>query len=205
MPIKEMPAFVFSHKNIYYAVICSLASCFFLFLELILMRKTVITVLFDVIIPFSAAICFGCYAITMAMDRPIILTCPPTAYFSSLLINQLLSVEVGTPETYPIFTFIELIPVLFYFISVSTGKIKKISSVVLKISCVLLSATICIIVVLAIFFSIRLYSKVTQTFAVSCGMISIMCIYMGMVQQLKISGSEKKPYAKFVFFEKPKI
>lgn len=203
MPIKEMPAYVFSHKNIYNAVICSLASCFFLLLELFLMRKTVTTVLFDVIIPFTAAICFGCYAITMAMDRPIILTCPPTAYFSSLLINQLLSVEVGTPETYPVFTFIELIPVLFYFVSVSSGKMKKVSSTVLKISCVLLSATICVIVILALFFRIRLYSKVSQTFAVSCGMISIMFIYIGMIEQLKISGNEKKPCAKFVFFNKP--
>ena len=88
MPLREMPAFVFSHKHVLRAVICALLSCFLLIAELILMKSSVIGIVFDVIIPFTAAVTFGCYAITMAMDRPFILICPPTVYFLSLLINQ---------------------------------------------------------------------------------------------------------------------
>ena len=90
MPIKEMPAFIKSNKNVRDTLLYCTLSCICLFLQLILMDKNAINIVFDILIPFSASICFACYAITMAMDRPIILIYPPTVYFVSLLINQLL-------------------------------------------------------------------------------------------------------------------
>ena len=134
MPIKDMPAFVFSHKHIRNAVYYSLASCMLLLLQLLLMDKNVLNVVFDIIIPFTAAITFGCYAITMAMDRPVILICPPTVYFVSLLINQLIAVEVGTEDTYPFIIIAELIPFTFFCISAATDKFKKIAPLRLSFS-----------------------------------------------------------------------
>ena len=204
MPLKEMPGFIFSHKNVMNAVICSLITCFFLILQLILMKRTVIGVVFDIIIPLTAAITFGCYAITMAMDRPFILICPPMAYFISLLIDQLFSVEVGVGETYPIFTLVEIIPVLFYFFSVTTCKFKKGSVIALKVSCALILITISVLIILAIFFRIALYSKTSQTFALASGMLAILFIYIGMIEQLKIAGIEKRETSPFVLFGKRK-
>ncbi len=201
MPLKDMPGFIFSHKNVFNAVICSLITCAFLVVQLVLMKRNFIPVVFDVIIPFTAAVCFGCYAITMAMDRPFILTCPPMAYFISLLIDQLFSVEVGVGETYPIFTIVEIIPVCFYCVSVSFCKFQKLTTIVLKISCGLILATVSVLIILAVFFSIALYSKVSQTFALASGMMAILFIYIGMIEQLKIAGIEKKEHQPFVFFK----
>ena len=192
MPLKEMPAFVFSHKHILRAVICALLSCALLIVQLVLMKSSVLGVVFDVVIPFTAAVIFGCYAITMAMDRPFILICPPMVYFLSLLINQLFSVEVGVEETYPIFTFIEIIPTLFYCVSVSTGKIKRATEIILKIGCVILCITCLVLIVLAMVFRIMLYSRVSQTFALVAALLSVLCIYIGMLEQLKIAGCEKR-------------
>ena len=203
MPLREMPGFIRSNKNVFNAVICSLIIGFFLILQLILMKRTILTVVFDVIIPFTAAVTFGCYAITMAMDRPFILICPPMVYFISLLINQLFSVEVGVGETYPIFTLVEIIPVLFYCISAMTCKLKTLSTVVLKICCGLILATICVLLILALFFRITLYSQVTQTFALASGMMAVLFIYIGMIEQLKIAGIKKRPHQPFYFFRHP--
>ena len=192
MPIREMPAFVFSHKHVLRAVICALLSCFFLIAELFLMKSSVIGIVFDVVIPFTAAVTFGCYAITMAMDRPFILICPPMVYFLSLLINQLFSVEVGVEETYPIFVCLELFPALFYCISVATGTLKKPTEVILKIGCVVLVLTCIVLLILAMVFRIMLFSRVSQTFAQVTALLSVLCIYLGMLEQLKIAGCEKR-------------
>ena len=192
MPLREMPAFVFSHKNVFRAVVCALASCFFLFLQLILMQHTLLSVIFDVVIPFTAAVTFGCYAITMAMDRPAILIYPPTIYFVSLLVNQLLRVEVGVKETYPIFIFIEMIPYLFYSVSVATGRIKKLTRGVLIGGCVIIVLFCIVTAILAFAFQIMLYSRVSQTFALMMGLLSILSIYIGMLEQLKIAGCKKR-------------
>lgn len=204
MPLKEMPGFIVSHKNVLNAVICSLITGFFLILQLILMKRTVLTVVFDVVIPFTAAVTFACYAITMAFDRPFILICPPMVYFISLLIDQLFSVEVGVGETYPLFTMAEIIPVIFYCVSVSTLKMKTLTDIVLKIGCGLILATIAVLLILALFFRITLYSKVSQTFALASGMLAVLFIYIGMIEQLKIAGTEKRPHQPFHLFKAPK-
>ena len=196
MPLREMPSFVFSHKEVLRAVICSLVSCAMLIVQLVLMQHTLFAVVFDVIVPFTAAVTFGCYAITMAMDRPFILIMPPTAYFLSLLIHQLFSVEVGVQETYPIFTVIEILPAFLYCVTVATGKLKKTSVVVLKIGCVILSITCVALIVLAFVFRIMLYSRVSQTVALVAGSLSILSIYVGMLEQLKIAGTDKAPHRK---------
>ncbi len=187
-----MPAFVFSHKEIMQAVICALVSCFLLIVQLILMPRTLISVIFDVVIPFTAAITFGCYAITMAMDRPAILIYPPTVYFVSLLVTQLLSVEVGVEDTYPVFIFVEFIPYLFYCFSVATGRLKKVTRGVLIGGCVVIALFIVAVCVLAAVFRIMLYAHVSQTFALAAGMLSVLSIYIGMLAQLKIAGCEKR-------------
>ena len=192
MPLREMPAFVFSHKEVLRAVICSLCSCFFLICQLILMQHTLLSVIFEVVIPFTAAVTFGCYAITMAMDRPAILIYPPTIYFVSLLVNQLLRVEVGVKETYPIFIFIEMVPYLFYSVSVATGKIKKITRGVLIAGCVIIILFCIVTCTLAVVFPIMLYSRVSQPFALTMGLLSILSIYIGMLEQLKIAGCKKR-------------
>ena len=192
MPLREMPAFVFSHKHILRAVICALLSCALLVVQLVLMRHTLFGVVFDVAIPFSAAVIFGCYAITMAMDRPFILICPPMVYFLSLLIHQLFSVEIGVEETYPLPTFLEIVPTVFYCVSVATGKIKKATEIILKVGCVLLALTCVALVLLALVFRIMLYSRVSQTFALTASLLSVLCIYIGMLEQLKIAGCEKR-------------
>lgn len=204
MPLKEMPGFIFSHKNVLNTVICSLLTAFFLILQLILMKRNALTVVFDVVIPFTAAVTFACYSITMAYDRPFILICPPMVYFISLLIDQLFSVEVGVGETYPVFTLVEIVPVIFYCVAVSTLKFKTVTSVVLKIGCGLILATISVLLILALFFRITLYSKVSQTFALASGMLAILFIYIGMIEQLKIAGLEKRPRQTFYFFKNPK-
>ena len=204
MPLKEMPGFIVSHKHTRNAVLCSLLMGIFLILQLFLMRRTALTVVFDVVIPFSAAVTFACYAITMAYDRPFILICPPMVYFISLLINQLFSVEVGVGETYPIFTLIEIIPVLFYCFSAASLKLKSLTDIILKVGCGLILATISVLLILALFFRITLYSQVSQTFALASGMLAILFFYIGMIEQLKIAGSEKRPHQPFRLFKAPK-
>ena len=196
MPLREMPAFVFSHKNVLRAVICALAALFMLLLQFIFMKRTILEVVFDVIVPMTACVTFGCYAITMAMDRPFILTMPPTAYFLSLLIRQLIYVEVGAGETYPVITLVELVPYLFYCVCVSTGKFKTATKYVLWAGCILLSLFILVLLVLLIFFKIMLFSNTRSTVAMLFGNAAILFIYLGMLEQLPIAGTEKRVRAK---------
>ena len=98
MPLRDMPGFVFSHKNVLNTILYAFGAFFLLILQFIFMKRDVLAVVFDVIVPLTACVTFGCYAITMAMDRPVILIMPPTAYFSSLLIRQLIAVEVGMAD-----------------------------------------------------------------------------------------------------------
>ncbi len=196
MPLKEMPAFIMSHKNVKQSIIYCIASCLCLFVQLILMDKSAINVVFDIIIPFTAAICFACYAITMAMDRPIILICPPTVYFVSLLLNQLISVEVGAKDTYPFITMIEMIPYAFFCISVATCKFKKITDIILRIFGIGLVITSLILAVLAVFFRIIIFINrvhyLMNTFAMIAGFFAIIFIYAAMIELLKIAGIEKR-------------
>ena len=159
MPIREMPAFVFSHKHVRNAVIYALASSFMLIVQLILMKSNPIALIFNIIIPFTAAITFGCHAITMAMDRPTMLLDSTIVYFVSLLVNQLISVEVGVEETYPVFTFLELVPFVFFSIAVVTDKIKKPARRILEIACVIILVSCLAIALLAIFFNMKLFSE----------------------------------------------
>lgn len=196
MSIKDMPAFVLSHKNVKNAVIYSLISCLFLIAQSFLMEKNTVAVVFDIIIPITAAITFGCYAITMAMDRPIILICPPTVYFVSLLIHQLIAVEVGDEDTYPFIIVLEMVPYIFFCIYVATGKLKKATDAVLRISTALLVIASIVIAVLAIFFKIILFHHsvhyMSSTFALICSFFAIIFIYTEMIELLKIAGIEKK-------------
>lgn len=192
MPIHEMPAFVFSHKNVLRAVISALTAMFFLTLQLVFMKRSILEVVFDVIVPFTACVTFGCYAITMAMDRPIILIMPSTVYFISPLIRQLIYVEVGAEETYPIIILLEMIPYVFYCISVSTLKLKKATKYVLWGGSILISLFVVVLLVLLIFFRIMLYSTPRYTVALIFGTLAILCIYIGMLEQLKIAGSQKR-------------
>lgn len=196
MPISEFPAFLRKHKNVRHAVIYCAVSCVLLLVQFFLMKKNPLNVLFDVIIPITAAFTFGCYAITMAMDRPVILICPPTVYFVSLLITQLISVEVGVEDTYPIFTFIELVPYLFFCISVSTDKLKRFTDKIIKAGCVLTLATALAITILSIFFDITLFRSnvhhIARTFGFACGLLAVLCIYLAMIELLKISGCDKR-------------
>ncbi len=192
MPLREMPAFVFSHKNVLRAIICALAAFALLVLQFCFMKRDVLSVVFDVFVPLTACVTFGCYAITMAMDRPFILIMPPTAYFSSLLIRQLIYVEVGAGDTYPVITLIEWVPFVFYCVCVSTGKLKKITKYVLWGGCIMLSAFIAMLLVLLIFFQIMLFSKPRYTVAMLFGIAAVLCIYLGMLQQLPIAGTQKR-------------
>lgn len=196
MPLKDMPAFVMSHKHVKYAIGYCIASCICLFLELILMDKNAINVVFDIIIPFSAAVCFACYAITMAMDRPIILICPPTVYFVSLLINQLIAVEVGVRDTYPFITMIEMIPYFFFCVCCATCKFKKLTDTVLRIFGVLLVIASIILAILAVFFRIIIFVNRTHylmnTFAMISSFYSIVFMYSAMLELVKIAGVEKR-------------
>ncbi|MCH5198971.1 MAG: hypothetical protein J1E34_08705 [Oscillospiraceae bacterium] len=192
MPIREMPAFVFSHKNVLRTVICALVAMFFLTMQFIFMKRSVLEVVFDVIVPFTACVTFGCYAITMAMDRPVILIMPSTVYFISPLIRQLIYVEVGAGETYPIIILLEMIPYVFYCISAGTLKLKKTTKYVLWGGCILISLFVVVLLVLLIFFQIMLYSNARYTVALIFGTLSILCIYIGMLEQLEIAGIQKR-------------
>ena len=192
MPLREMPGFVFSHKNVLNAIICALAAFFLLILQSVFMEHDVLAVVFDVIVPLTACVTFGCYAITMAMDRPMILIMPPTAYFLSLLIRQLISVEVGVGETYPIITLLECVPYLFYCITVCTLKLKKVTKYVLWGGCILISLFILVMLILLIFYKIMLFSKAQYTVANLFGTAAILCIYLGMLEQLPIAGTQKR-------------
>ena len=195
MKISEMPAFVFSHKHVRNAVICALLASLMLVVQLILMKSNAVALIFNIIIPFTAAITFGCHAITMTMDRPTMLLDSTIVYFVSLLVNQLISVEIGVRDTYPIFTFLELIPFLFFAVAVSTDKIKKPARIVLKISCGLLLATCLVIAVLAIFFNMKLFSEpyyLKYTFSMLCGFVSVFFMYWGMEELLIISGTQRR-------------
>lgn len=193
MPIREMPAFVFSHKNVLIAVICSLVSCFFLTLQFIFMRPDIFEIVFDVVIPFSAAVTFGCHAITMAMDRPFILINSVSVYFLSLLIRQLISVEVGAGSTYPYITILECIPYVFYCFTVSTDKLKKTTKYVIWGGCILLAVFVLILIVILSFFKIVLFfSNAKSMVAMIFGLLAILAIYIGMLEQLKIAGTKKR-------------
>lgn len=196
MPIKDMPAFVKSHKNVKNAILYSGASCVCLVLQLILMDRNAINVVFDVIIPFTAAICFACYAITMAMDRPIILICPPTVFFVSLLINQLISVEVGVQDTYPFITMIEMIPYAFFCVCVATCKFKKITDIILRVFGIGLVIASVVLAILAVFFRIIIFINrvhyLMNTFAMISAFFAVVFIYSAMIELIKIAGIEKR-------------
>ena len=195
MQIREMPAFVFAHKHVRNAVICALAASFMLILQLILMKSGAIALIFNIIIPFTAAITFGCHAITMAMDRPVMLLDSTIVYFVSLLVNQLISVEVGVEETYPVFTFLELIPFLFFSIAAATDKIKKLARRILEISCVLILLTCFTIALLALFFNMKLFSEryyLKYTFSMISGFLGVFFMYLGMDELLIISGTQRR-------------
>ncbi len=197
MPIREMPAFVRAHKHVKNALVYSICCCICLVIQLALMDKNVINIVFDIIIPFSASITFGCYAITMAMDRPVILIYPPTCYFVSLLINQLISVEVGVQDTYPFITMIEMIPYAFFCICAATLKLKKTTDIILRIFSIGLICASFILSVLAVFFRIIIFINrvhyLMNTFAMIAGFFSVVFIYAIMFELIKIAGSEKKP------------
>ncbi len=192
MPLREMPGFVFSHKNVLNTILCALAAFFLLILQSIFMKHDVLEVVFDVIVPLTACITFGCYAITMAMDRPMILIMPPTAYFLSLLIRQLISVEVGVGETYPIITLLEFIPYLAYCVCVCTCKFKKATKYILWGGCILISIFMLVLLILLIFFKIMMFSRPQYTVALIFGTGAILCIYLGMLQELPIVGIQKR-------------
>ena len=195
MPIRDMPAFVFSHKHVRNAVICALAASVMLVVQMILMKSNAIALIFNIIIPFTAAITFGCHAITMAMDRPSMLLDSTIVYFVSLLINQLISVEVGVEETYPVFTFLELIPFIFFSIAAATDKIKKLARRMLEISCVIIIVTCLAIALLAIFFNMKLFSELQYlkyTFSMLSGFLSVFFMYLGMDELLIISGTQRR-------------
>lgn len=196
MPIKDMPAFVKKHKEVRHTIYCCIASCIFLILQLILMNKNPLNIMFDVLIPIMAAFTFGCYAITMAYDRPVILTCPPTVYFVSLLVNQLIGIEVGVEDTYPYIVFIEIIPYIFFCIAVSTDKLKKVTSKILKVSCFLMIIASITVFVLSAFFRISVFhtpaTYMKSTFGMICSFMAIMFIYIGMDILLIISGTDKR-------------
>lgn len=196
MPVREMPAFVKAHKEVRQAVICCFISCILLIMQLILMKKNPLNVVFDVIIPITAAFTFGCYAITMAYDRPVILTCPPTVYFVSLLVNQLICVEVGVGDTYPYIVAVEIIPYILFCIAVSTDKLKKITSRLLKFYCVLMVLASITVFILSAFFRISVFhtsvNYMKSTFGMICSFFAIMFIYITMDVLLKISGKDKR-------------
>ncbi len=191
-----MPAFIRSHKNVRDAIFYCLVTCLCLIIQLLLTDKNAIKIVFEIIIPFTAAICFGCYAITMAMDRPIILICPPTVYFVSLLLFQLISVEVGVKDTYPFVTLIEMIPFAFFSVCVATCRFKKITNIVLKIFSVGIIVTSIILAVLAIFFKIVIFINrahyIMNTFAMIFGLLAIAFFYWAMIELVKIAGIEKR-------------
>ena len=195
MTIREMPAFVFAHKHIRNAIICALLASFALVVQMILMKSNAISLIFNIIIPLTAAITFGCHAITMTMDRPVMLLDSTIVYFVSLLVNQLISVEVGVEETYPIFTFLELIPFLFFAVAVATDKIKKPARRVLEISCVIILVSCVAITVLALFFNMKLFSDrsyLKYTFSMLSGFLSVFFMYLGMDELLIISGAQRR-------------
>lgn len=191
-----MPAFIKSHKNVKNAIFYSGASCLCLLLQLILMDKNAINVVFDVLIPFTAAICFACYAITMAMDRPIILICPPTVFFVSLLINQLISVEVGVQDTYPFITMIEMIPYAFFCVSVATCRFKKITDIILRVFGIGLVIASMVLAILAVFFRVIIFINrvhyLMNTFAMISAFFAVVFIYCTMLELLKIAGIKKR-------------
>ena len=195
MPIKEMPAFIKSNKNVKNSLIFCTLSCVCLFIQLILMDKNAINIVFDIIIPFTAAICFACYSITMAMDRPIILICPPTVYFVSLLLNKLILVEVGVKDTYPFITMIEMIPYAFFCVCVATCRFKKITDIVLHIFSIGLMCASVILAILAVCFRIIIFINRTHylmnTFAMIASFFSIIFIYFSMIELIKIAGIKK--------------
>ena len=195
MQIREMPAFVFAHKHVRNAVICALAASLMLVVQFMLMKSGAVALIFNIIIPFTAAITFGCHAITMAMDRPVMLLDSTIVYFISLLLNQLVSVEIGVEETYPVFTFLELIPFLFFAVAATTDKIKKLARQVLEIACVLLLAGSLAIAILAVFFNMKLFSDrsyLKYTFSMICGFLSVVFMYLGMDELLIISGTQRR-------------
>lgn len=196
MPLKEMPAFIKSNINVKKSLIFCILSCTCLVLQLILMDKNAINIVFDIIIPFTAAICFGAYSITMAMDRPIILICPPTVYFVSLLLNKLILVEVGVKDTYPFITMIEMIPYAFFCVCVATCKFKKVTDIVLHIFSVGLICAGVVLAVLAVFFRIIIFINRTHylmnTFAMISGFFAIVFIYFSMIELVKIAGIKKR-------------
>lgn len=196
MPIREMPTFVLSHKHVKNAVLYCLASCFCLIAQFVLMDKNAIRTVFDVIIPLTAAVCLGCYSITMAMDRPILLICPPTVYFVSLLLYQLISVEVGVKDTYPFITLLEMIPYAFFSVSAATCKFKKITDIVLRVFGVGLIISSVVLMILAVFFRIVIFINtshyITNTFAMIFSFLAIVFIYCAMIELIKIAGSQKR-------------
>lgn len=191
-----MPAFIKANPNVKNSILFCTLSCVCLFIQLILMDKNAINIVFDIIIPFSAAICFACYSITMAMDRPIILICPPTVYFVSLLLNKLILVEVGVKDTYPFITMIEMIPYAFFCVCVASGKFKKITDIILKIFSLGFMCASVILAILAVFFRIIIFVNrvhyLMNTFALIAGFFAIIFIYFSMMELIKISGCQKR-------------
>ena len=190
-----MPRFVFSHREVLLGVLSALGCCIMLIIQLILMKRNPVNVIFEIIIPFTSAVTFGCYAITMTYNRPKILICPTLVYFVSLLVNQLISVEVGVEDTYPFVAAIELVPFLAFAWSAFTGRQKKYTAVVLWCFCALLSFASVIIVILVLFFRVKIFNTgeyVKHTFGFVCGLLAAVFMYLEMRSLLFVCGTETK-------------
>ena len=191
-----MPAFIKANTSVKNALQYCVGCCCCLFIQLLLMDKNAINIVFDIIIPFSAAVCFACYSITMAMDRPIILICPPTVFFVSLLLNRLIWVEVGVEDTYPFILMLEMIPYLFFSVCVATGKFKTITDIILRIFAIGLMCASLILAILAVFFRVIIFIDrvhyLMNTFAMISSFFSLVFIYAAMSELIKIAGSQKK-------------
>jgi len=193
MRINEMPKYAKDNKPLGLSFIFCTLSVIMLIVQLVLMKRTAFNVIFLFLTPALAVGAYGFHGITMTEDRPTMLTLMPFTYFTSLLLNELIAVEVGAIDTYPYIPLLECIPLIVFCFSVSTGKLKAVSQRILLIWVILLGIASLSLAILAIFFNLAITHErnyLKATFAIISGFLAVIFLYLSMYQVLFLAGSK---------------
>lgn len=170
-------------------------SIIFLVLQVILMNITALNLIFLFLIPGISVGAFAFHCLTLTEDRSTMLSLMPMCYLLSLLINELIAVEIGAKDTYPYIPLIEIVPLLLFIFCVSTKRAKTKTKTVLKIwICILILASITL-TVMTLFFNLKVTHEINNikaTFAIVSGFGGVAFLYAAMLEVINLAGTKIK-------------
>lgn len=165
----------------------------FMVAQLIMMNRTAFSIIFLFLIPGIAVGAFAFHCLTFTENRPTMLILMPMSYLLSLLLNELIAVEVGAIDTYPYIPLVEFVPFFAFAFSVATNLGKKPAKIFLKIWMILTGIASAVLVVLTIFFNLKITHEINNikaTVAIVCGFGGVGFLYAAMYELIDLAGTK---------------